>query len=37
MISELSKGPAVDGIVNSPLLSTALDYIKNDFPPIVLL
>jgi len=31
------KTESVDGIVNSPPYSTALDYIKNDYPQLVLL
>jgi DNA modification methylase len=31
------KSDSVDGIVNSPPYSTALDYIKNDYPQLVIL
>ncbi len=36
-MSELFRSPVADGIVTSPPYSTALDYIKNDFPQIILL
>ena len=31
------KKSSIDGIVNSPPYSTALDYIKNDYPQLILL
>ncbi|MEM4329589.1 MAG: DNA methyltransferase, partial [Candidatus Bilamarchaeaceae archaeon] len=31
------KDDSIDGIVNSPPYSTALDYIKNDYPQLILL
>jgi len=31
------KSDSVDGIVNSPPYSTALDYVKNDYPQLVIL
>ena len=31
------KDESIDGIVNSPPYSTALDYIKNDYPQLILL
>jgi len=34
---DVIKSNSVDGIVNSPPYSTALDYIKNDYPQLVLL
>ncbi|MBD3191167.1 MAG: hypothetical protein GF308_11005 [Candidatus Heimdallarchaeota archaeon] len=34
---EIIESDSVDGIVNSPPYSTALDYIKNDYPQLVLL
>lgn len=35
--SEEIKGNKINGIVNSPPYSTALDYIKNDFPQLTIL
>ena len=34
---KIIKSDSVDGIVNSPPYSTALDYIKNDYPQLILL
>jgi len=34
---KIIKTESIDGIVNSPPYSTALDYIKNDYPQLVLL
>jgi DNA modification methylase len=36
-MKNLVNSSAIDGIVNSPPYSVALDYIKNDFPQLVLL